>query len=170
MTQTSPAQRSGFWIRTLAALIDLVILLPVFALCVVAAMQLTSDDERMGNLANGMFWSCWLVYSSMEIWTAGTAGKLLLSRRIVQSDGNPADLSRRCLRWSTKQFPIIFAVLFAVTGHPLFRLVSGFSFMVVSIGCLFASNEDHMTWHDQWAKTAVVRKPRPVAQGFEVVQ
>jgi hypothetical protein len=31
---------------------------------------------------------------------------------------------------------------------------------IVFIGCLQAANDDRLTWHDQWAHTAVCYRPR----------
>src|SRR5205814_496662 len=94
-------------------------------------------------------------YTFTEVFFAATPGKMILRLRIGSSDGTPADGWRLLLRWSTKQFALLFQMLFNLTGIPLFYLLGGFGGLVVLIGCLYASNDDKQAWHDQWAGTAV---------------
>ena len=98
---TQSLYRAGFWIRTLAMLIDLMAIWPSLA-------------ER---------WSL-------------------------------------ILRWSAKQFWLFAMLLFILTSVPLFYVLSGFMSLIVIIGCLFASNDDKLAWHDQWARTGVYRSLR----------
>ena len=98
---TQSLYRAGFWIRTLAMLIDL-----------------------------------------MAIWPS------------------LADRWRLILRWSAKQFWLFAMLLFILTSVPLFYVLSGFMSLIVIIECLFASNDDKLAWHDQWAGTAVYRRAR----------
>ena len=156
------SHRAGFLIRTAAALLDLLAMVPVYIL---ASFVMFSLWERVGSdraqwTASVVLYSIWLAYSTMEIWTAGTPGKLILRMRIMSVEGAPADGWRRFLRWSTKQLPMIAALLWTLTGFvPLYTL-SGFCGLVVTVGCIAAMNDDHLAWHDQWSGTAVYRRAR----------
>ena len=167
-------RRAGFWIRVLAVVIDLV---PAIVLFIGAATFVTfawgsaggrDVEARIGEVLGD---AAVLLYMSLEIWIAGTLGKRLLGLRIAAADGLPADRWRLMLRWSTKQFPLLCALLFAATRFPLLYVIGGFTNLFVVIGCLFASNDDHLTWHDQWAGTSVVHlRPAPsAARGFAVI-
>ena len=157
--------RAGFWIRTLAAGIDLI---AFFAFSIISGFLRDSGATRSANDAIASLFVCvaWLAYSTFEIWTAGTPGKLLLRLRIRAIDGSIADFWRKFLRWSTKQLPIIALSLFIVTGFVPLYWLAGFMNVVVSVGCLYALDDDHLTWHDQWAKTVVYRqrKVRPALE------
>jgi uncharacterized RDD family membrane protein YckC len=154
--------RTGFLIRTAAALLDLIAMVPV---CVLATVVMVSLWDRVGReraewIASVLLYALWVGYSTLEIWTAGTPGKLILRMRISSVDGSPADGWQRFLRWSTKQLPIISALLWLLTGFvPLYTL-SGFSGLIVTIGCIAAINDDHLAWHDQWSRTAVFRRAK----------
>ena len=152
-------KRAGFWIRTLAALIDLFVLLVI---CIVAMLVLGMVWDRYGRRAESVLaasiYVLWLVYTTMEIWTAGTLGKLVLGLRIAALDGSAADKWQLFFRWSTKQLPVIALVLHAITAIPVFYVLGGITNTIIAVGCLFAANDDHLSWHDQWSGTCVCRK------------
>ena len=101
-----------------------------------------------------------LAYSSMEIICGGSLGKLLLKLRIRRQNSNPADGWRLLLRWTTKQSPWILMVLVTFLPNPLFVWLQGLLEAVLLCGTVAAMNEDHLTWHDEWAGTAVWRVHR----------
>ena len=158
------SHRAGFWIRTLAALLDLFAMTPVYFIAttvMLAVWERVGGRVRAEAIASAILLCGWLAYTSFEIWTAGTPGKLILRLRVKSADGTPADFWRKVLRWSTKQLPMISNLLFVLTAFGPFYLLSGFSSLVVLVGCLFAANDDHLTWHDQWSGTAVYRTAKP---------
>ena len=168
--------RAGFWIRTLAAVIDLVAFLPVY---IVAIIAMTAVSQRVGNargqwIGASLIDALWLIYSSFEIWTSATPGKLLLRLRIRANDGSAADFWRKFLRWSTKQYWWICSVLWLLSGFVPFYVLGGFISGMVLVGCLAAADDDHLSWHDQWAGTAVYRRrrerPAMVASQFAVAE
>jgi hypothetical protein len=55
-----------------------------------------------------------------------------------------------------------------VTAFPILYFLAGLASLFVLIGCLFASNDDKLTWHDQWAKTAVEKRVQVTPGGFPV--
>ena len=150
--------RAGFWIRVLATVIDIVLML-ILAVIVMALMHLVAPTAGERALQVTVF-GAWLGYTSFEVWSAATPGKLLLRLRVTEQDCSPAEFWRRVLRWSAKQFWLMASVLFALTGSALFYAVSGFSSLVMTVGCLYASSDDRLAWHDQWAHTAVCRRRR----------
>src|SRR5262249_4359057 len=99
-------------------------------------------------------WLAWLIYSTMEVFSAGTLGKKILGLRIARLDGSP-DGWRLFLRWQTKQLPVIALILALLTGAGAFRLLGGSANLVIAGGCLFDVNDDHRGWYDQWSGTAV---------------
>ena len=158
--------RAGFWWRTLAATIDGVIIIAAVMGLVLVIVWVTGDvTERAGDFVGSVLV---LLYTSTEMFTRGTPGKLMLRMRITRQDGEPADPATLFLRWSAKQSPSIFSLLFAITQIPVFTYVSGISGLVVFIGCLVVAGESKLAWHDQWAKTAVMRKVPSPPQGFPV--
>ena len=151
-------RRAGFWIRLLAALIDGVVFLVLQVasnLALNSVWQRTLDADRAYAAAALVVSAGWSLYTLLEIFTAGTLGKLALGLRIRQQDGRPADRWRLFLRWESKQLPILAAAGFALTGFIAFQLLSAFMYTIVLAGCFFAANDDHLAWHDQWAGTCV---------------
>jgi uncharacterized RDD family membrane protein YckC len=154
------SHRAGFWIRLVATLIDfaVAVLLGIAASVVMVIIwDRVGGRARAERIAQFILYSSFLLYTTLEIFVAGTLGKLLLGLRITQQDGHAADVWRRILRWSTKQFWLLATMLFLMSGLRVFYAISGLSSLVVAVGCLYASNDDHLTWHDQWAGTAVYK-------------
>ncbi|MEA2735509.1 MAG: hypothetical protein QOE14_1960 [Humisphaera sp.] len=154
--------RAGFWIRVLATGIDVAAMLFIAAgMVVVAEMVLVGTafsiaEDHFGALV----YATWLIYTSFELWCAGTPGKLLLRMRIRNTDCSPGDFWRLFLRWSTKWSWLFLSFLFMLTEWSPLYVLSGFLSLPVVIGCFFAANDDHLTWHDDWAHTAVCYRSR----------
>lgn len=157
--------RQGFFIRLAAALIDSVIFLVAALSLAFGFATIAGADLLTERVTDALFAAATLGYTSFDIFTAATPGKLLLGLTIAYPDATPAPTPVLSLRWSTKYFPLICTLLFALSNQPLFRLVGGLSNFIVLIGCLFASCDHHQAWHDQWAKTAVFRR-RDLAQTY----
>jgi uncharacterized RDD family membrane protein YckC len=151
--------RAGFWIRLLATAIDIVAMLLIaggVTAATTALLLATSYSLPPSGMA-AFIYAIWLAYTSFEIWTAATPGKLVLQLRVRNSDCSAADFWRLFLRWSTKWSSLFLSFVFLLTAWPPLYLLSGFISGVVLIGCLFAANDDRLTWHDQWAQTSVCR-------------
>ena len=149
-------QRAGFWIRVLAAVIDIVAMI-VISIALAVMMQAIPDVDA--RTVQTIVYAAWLGYTTFEIWTAATPGKLILRLRISEQDCTPAEFWRRVLRWSTKQFWLIAYLFFLLSTSWVLYAIGGFSSLIVTIGSLYAANDDRLTWHDQWAHTAVCRLP-----------
>jgi uncharacterized RDD family membrane protein YckC len=150
--------RAGFWIRVLATIIDIVIMLIIAT--AVGAVMFSITATLGGRAIETAIYTAWLGYTSFEIWTAATPGKMLFGLRISEQDCSPAEFWRRVLRWSTKQYWMTAYLYFLLSASTVLYAIAGFSSLVVTIGCLFAANDDRLTWHDQWAHTAVCYRPR----------
>jgi uncharacterized RDD family membrane protein YckC len=150
--------RKGFFIRLTASLIDAVILLVALGSLGFGLDAFLGPGVITERIADALFTAAALAYTSFDIFTAGTPGKLLLGLTIASPDATPASAGTLSLRWSTKYFPLICALLFVLTTQPLFRLIAGLSNVTIFVGCLFASCDHHLAWHDQWARTAVYRR------------
>jgi len=149
-------KRVGFWLRTLALLIDSVVVLLLAMLCLLLNLQITGDAES-SRLVDGLFYAAVLIYTATEVFFAATPGKLILKIRIGRNDCTKADKWRLVLRWSTKQLPLILLLMFIATNWPPFTLLRGLTVAVIFLGCFYAANDDRLSWHDQWAGTAVYR-------------
>ena len=162
--------RAGFWIRTLAAAIDVLAMLLIGVGAVAAALAVleVASLESPETAAAAFVYAVWLAYTSMEIWFAATPGKMPFRLRVSNADGSPADFWRLFLRWSTKWSWLFLSVLFLLTDWPPVYLLAGFISLVVVIGCFFAANDDRLTWHDRWARTAVYCMPRR-HQAFDTI-
>jgi uncharacterized RDD family membrane protein YckC len=149
-------KRVGFWLRVLALLIDSVFVLLLLMLCRFLNLQITGNAES-SRLADGLFYAVVLIYTLTEVFFAATPGKLFLKLRIGRNDCAIADKWRLSLRWSTKQLPLILVLMFVATNWPPFMLLRGLSSAIILLGCFYAANDDKLSWHDQWAGTAVYR-------------
>jgi uncharacterized RDD family membrane protein YckC len=162
--------RAGFWIRLLATAIDIVVMVligvGVAAVTEMAVAAISYSIAPTGLAA--LVYAMWLAYTSMEIWFAATPGKMIFRLRVGNADCSEADFWRLFLRWSTKWSWLFLSFVFMLTEWPPLYLLSGFISLVVVIGCLFAANDDRMTWHDQWARTAVCHLPRRY-RSFEAI-
>src|SRR4051812_28419085 len=138
-------ERVGFWLRSAALAIDLAIFAAVM---IAVGTGLTIIGEASGDAESLMRYYelavllAWLAYTSTEIFLRGTPAELMLGLRIARSDGVPADFWRLFLRWSTKHFPSLCALLFALSGVKLLYLIGGFENSIILIGCFFAANDD----------------------------
>jgi hypothetical protein len=171
MTQTlGLTRRAGFWLRSLAAALDLLIGgLPALLLAGFTDWLLAPNDPldpRNDYLLPLVFCLATLGYTSFEVFAAATPGKMLLRLVIATPGGARADRWTLGLRWSTKYAWLTFYTAHLVVHDPLTELTSTLMFWLVALGCLQALDEHKRTWHDEWAHTAVFRRPRaPAAAG-----
>jgi len=155
--------RVGFWFRVLALLIDLAIFLP---LAIVPCLLFGASAQ----LTNLVLLCGWLLYSTFEKFSVGTPGKQLLGMEIANANGSEASFWTLSLRWSSKQMPIFFGAVYVLTQYPLLYPLPGLANSLVCVGCLYASTEFRQTWHDEWAHTAVIRRPKASKRrGFAVM-
>ena len=158
--------RAGFWIRALATVIDLLLGgLVVGACSVAAALALEAVDfpQRRTDYVLGIVSAVVvLAYTSTDVWFAGTPGKLLLGLRIGTAGGVPADRWTLALRWSAKYFGYFVGLVHAITLDAGSMFLGSWANTVVIVGCLQALDERRRAWHDEWAGTAVLRRPRRV--------
>ena len=154
--------RAGFWIRTAATAIDVVVMLLIGlgAVIGVEALLAATSYELTENGLAAIIYALWLAYTSMETWLAATPGKLVLRLRVSNADCTPADFWRLFLRSSTKWSWLVLSFLFLLIEWPPLYALAGFISLIVFIGCFFAANDDRLAWHDQWAHTAVCHVPR----------
>jgi len=151
-------ERAGAMRRIAAAAIDVVALgsIALFisyigwyfsAMGVPTAIQ----EARWGLLLNCLV----LIYSSSEVFAATSLGKLVVRLRITNADGTAATRYKLISRWSTKWSYFLIGSLAYVTSAVILRWLAGLMGLLVLIGCLAGLGETGMSWHDQWAKTAV---------------
>ena len=157
-------KRIGFWWRVLATLVDLPVAIVLWIGVTFAVYTLTGGLRE--PQVSTAFWTTWLCYTSLEVFTAGTPGKRLLKMRISTLDGTPADRWRLLVRWFAKQTPPIFGLCWLTTGITIFYFLAGISNAVLLLSCLYASGESKLAWHDEWAGTAVTAVPDKSAHGL----
>lgn len=143
----------GFWLRSVALLIDLIVVIICLIVCVIF-LGLSNRGASILALV------IWLAFSTLDIFLAASVGKLILGLRIAKSDATPADRWTLQLRWSTVQLPAISMLLYLTTHSPGFYQLEGYSSLVVIVGCLGAANDWKQAWHDEWAHTAVFRRTK----------
>ncbi|WP_178862793.1 RDD family protein [Thiomicrorhabdus cannonii] len=136
---------AGFWIRTGATLIDLVLILIVFTL---PTMMIYGPDEmESGGIILG-FWDLllnWILPFVLVIWLwrrfYGTPGKMATKLKIVDSStGNKISLAQAVVRY--------FAYI--VSALPL-----GLGFIWIGF------DPRKQGWHDKLAGTLVIRDEAP---------
>jgi len=148
--------------RILASIIDLVIFwiaTLVIAVLVEPPLRARIQTEwRADYVLRLITIALWLLYSSLEMITAATPGKLLLGLRIARADGEAASTSMLLMRWSTKQLPCILTIFQLITFSPFLGAFASLMNGILWIGCLQMLDEDRRSWLDWWARTAVVRR------------
>lgn len=154
--QTAPnLERATFARRTAALLIDLLLVLVLTLFCLALLQGAAPDsDVRLTDLAQIV---PWLIYTATEIFLAATLGKFLVGLRIGGQSGLDASRWTLFLRWSTKQYPWIVALVAVALPNTAWVELRGIVSIFLLIGCVAALDDDRLSWHDQWAGTAVWR-------------
>lgn len=141
---------AGFGIRTLAYLLDRVILEILHLLFLIAAYAGSQTGfslpleamilDRLAPVAIGVFFGMTAVdivyYTYLHGSTGQTVGKLICGLKVVGLHGNPIGYCRAFRRW---------------LGYVLSYLVCGLGFFWVAV------DRRSQGWHDKIAKTFVVR-------------
>jgi uncharacterized RDD family membrane protein YckC len=116
-----------------------------------------TTQEAIGG---GAMCVLWLLYSSTEFLFAGTPGRLLLGQRIARQNGFRPDKWMLFLRWSTKQAPVIVGMIELLLPNVAFSILRSLLQGMLMVGLLAILNDDRLSWHDQWAGTAVWKARR----------
>lgn len=137
-----------------------------------AIQQMKHADPNNMTQALGPLWATVvilqvviLLYSSFEIFFAGSLGKLLLGIRIRREDGEIADIGTLILRWVMKYSSNILGVIAVITGVSGLHLAGGLIGLVFGLGILLIFGSSSQTLHDRLAGTCVYRAgdlPSPV--------
>ena len=148
-TVAAPVSAGGFWIRTLAYLIDSVILEVLSLILIVVGMLAMSmspsglaafdEDRIMGVLGPYYLFSTiiTILYFTYFHGSIGqTPGKMLCGLKVVRVDGEPLGFARALLRWA---------------GYLPSSLVFGLGFLWI------AWDRNKQAWHDKIAGTRVIR-------------
>jgi uncharacterized RDD family membrane protein YckC len=161
--------RAGFWWRVAAVAVDLVIGgFFVVGGWVIERVILEGLDAPLGTteyVGEMTLTLLLLVYTSSEVWLAGTPGKLVLGMTIGTAAGTEASRWTLALRWSAKWFGYLLGLVHAVTHDAASYFLAGLMNTIVQVGCLQALDEDRRAWHDEWAGTAVLRRRKAVPAG-----
>jgi uncharacterized RDD family membrane protein YckC len=130
--------RAGFWIRSAALAIDLILVAVIFFWCLAPLLH-----GFFGNRAPGPFLPVLAIYGAI-LWKmrGSTVGGIIFGLKVVRLDDRPID-------WGT-------AVVRA--------LACFLSLIVVGLGFIWvAFDPDKQSWHDKIAGTTVVRAPKEVS-------
>ncbi len=165
--------RAGFWIRTLALLLDTLFILPLAGLLFAIyywGEQRGYSEAALERWTNLLITPLALAYWSMEIFKAASPGTMILKLRITNGDGTDALRSRLTMRWLTKNSPLLWSFFASLLKIPALELVSSINNLLVFISCLMVLRESKLAWHDEWAGTAVFRPARLAEdRGFEPI-
>jgi uncharacterized RDD family membrane protein YckC len=152
-------RRVGFWRRAAAMGVDLLL---VFILW--AVLHTMADDSDLGpagrvsQAGDGLLFNASALVCTASELAGLSLGKLLLGIRIAGIDGSKPSTWMLQVRWTAKWF---FAIVgfwaYLLAQSPLLWL-GGITQCIVMIGCIQALGEACLTWHDEWARTAVVRR------------
>lgn len=165
--------RAGFFLRAAALAIDAAVVLIFTGIAYYVALTM-AEEKGWGLGPETWRWLLpvqlvpWLLYSLSEVFFAATIGKVVLGLSIRTPAGTPASTWRLFDRWSTKNYPFIVFVLYALFPHPILSFFGGFMRTIVLFGCLAAVNDDHLAWHDEWSGTAVWRRGGEVGESASV--
>jgi len=145
----APVSKGGFWIRSLAYLIDSVILEFLSLILIVVGMLAMSmspsglaaldEDRIMGLLGPYYLFSTiiTILYFTYFHGSIGqTPGKMLCGLKVVRVNGEPLGFARALLRWA---------------GYLPSSLVFGLGFLWI------AWDRNKQAWHDKIAGTRVIR-------------
>ena len=153
--------RAGFGARAAASLLDVLVLLPALGIYVAvlysldANNKLTPNVEYLIDVSGSVFG---VVYTTFEIFTAGTPGKLMLGLRIRDETGNAAHAARLTRRWLIKNGGTVVSVAGVALGMNIVERTGDLIGLLIVVGFLFTLRESRQAWYDEWAGTAVYRR------------
>ena len=93
---------AGFWKRLLAYIVDLLVMLPVFAIFafIIGALIDPIDDGSIRLLANLLAWP-YYAFSESSSWQ-GTVGKKVLGLKVTDINGNSITFGKASVRFFSK--------------------------------------------------------------------
>ena len=155
--------RIAAWGLDLVFIIILMVVLGQFEVDILP--NLTSIDTSAGAIAViiYVFWTTTIFYFVIELLAGASPGKLILGLKTSRSDGEPATLGRRIVRYVGKIFLFMFIPPFGLTESdfviwPLLAL-SAVSFL----GAFLIFGPKKQPLYDLIAGTAVFRKEKSAA-------
>lgn len=170
-------QRAGFGIRTLALLIDTVVLVVLSVMCGLMAGGASSMllhwllpmDPRSAAasttysvllgfgaaIAVGLiaFYLLSFPYNLMEALFGWTPGKLMTGLRVRDQSGNRASLGQMLGRWLLKHVGVLLALL-SISTIPFVTLTPPAQ-AIIFFGCFMALGASRQALHDHATQTAV---------------
>lgn len=161
--------RVGFGRRLGASILDIifVLILMMIAMQIFGLMDFIgsidwSNPEEMGlkveeltlkmlplQLAIGV------IYYSMEIFFAGTLGKIILGIRIGNENREHADMKTLLIRFFTKNINIVFTLLVLLTSVQMFSTIGTVLSFVIFFGFFMVLSDKRQALHDKIAHSAV---------------
>lgn len=187
MDETTIGRRVGFWKRTLAMVIDGVIL---YALQIVISMSsglyeaqemlgervkesgaggsLTQIAEMSQQLAmqiqSEFYWTLlfiqviYVMYFSLEMMVGATLGKLICGIQIADKDCKPATKIQLVKRFVFKESYLIMSFFAALLVVDFLQYAYITLAIIVAVSCLYVATKNKMGFHDHWAGTAVYKR------------
>ena len=172
-------ERAGFYVRTAAFLVDLLLFAVIahLAAAVDLYLNLRGGWNDFGGRTVTIAWLTLVIFGVLE-WTLGsTPGKRVMGLSIRAEDGRPAAPGALRVRAGFKYLPALFAALpaivYAVLGSPLWFSLSDYVraglealftidmcvalllILAVVTGCFQAMGKSRQAAHDRLAGTAV---------------
>ncbi len=154
------SKRVGFFPRLFAVLLDAIILGVLMQVLSIVLPNIFSAPTSWSMSGDGMPLSSIIIsllYTSLEIWTAATPGKMILKLKIKAQGGGAAATPALVIRWLIKQSAQILMLLFIITSIQILQTLQSIAALVVFIGCLFVFAKSKQALHDLIAKTAVFK-------------
>lgn len=96
-----------------------------------------------------------VIYYSMEIFFAGTLGKIILGIRIGNEKREHADMKALLIRFFIKNSNLVFSLLFLLTSAQLFSTISFVFWLIIVFGFFMVLSDKRQALHDKIAHSAV---------------
>ncbi len=144
----------GFFPRLGAVLIDVVVVVVIFAVLSVVGLGGFQSAMQGASFIGSLIA---LAYVSMEVFKAATPGKMVLGLKIMNADGSPASQEVLIKRFVVKQASGLLSFLTALTGLTLFSTLGAVAGLVIFVGCFLTFTESKQALHDRAAKTKVFK-------------
>jgi uncharacterized RDD family membrane protein YckC len=163
--------RAPFSYRLGAALLDIAFLAIIMTIVMFASgiisdysyvfQKMLSNPELLNEFIRAIMPYSFVVtflYYSLEIFTAGTLGKLVMGLQIADERRITAGYEKLAIRFFFKHLDTILSLVGFLSLISVIDTLSGVAGFIILVGFFFVLAEKRQAFHDMIAKTAVFRR------------